>query len=118
MIPISIFKKKQPTYNPYDLHLKALRSQLDSHNLIDFTERIYRKQKSLLIYPDGSEKDKVLQKIHSLQECLLFYISEYDSQFEKIESYMYQHQNDFEYCKDWRLPSDSQKIIENVVSRM
>ena len=118
------FKKKKtgPQYNDYDLTLKSM---LDSQpNLIkelrSYAAKVYFKQKSLSVYPEGEEYNLALNRIKSNQICLQYAIEEYDEWYARVTQYIDENMDKFEYYHgyqtgDRNYPMMSYEIIDNTI---
>lgn len=120
------FKKKnqQPIFNDYDLHLKYLLEnefhQSTVKDLKSYTQRIYFRQKSLPVYPDGEEKRLAQQRIDSLKQCLQYAIEEYDDWLNEVNNYIDENKSKFEFYSGYRTgernyPPMSYEIIDDTV---
>ena len=111
-------KRDNRTMNEYDDHLKVLLALRDFDGIEQmkkYTRGIFIKQQTLLIYPEGPDKDQVINEIESLQQCLLSEINNYDEWYHKVKEYMFTYSDKFSYYSEWVLPPTSHKIIENAI---
>jgi len=126
MIYIFNFKKKtaQANLNEYDLHLQCLlNNEFHKTNIKDiesYVTRIYFKQKSLPVYPEGPEHVAAQKRIESLQTCLLYAIADYDEWYEKVVTYIDNNLSKFDFYHGYQTgermyPPKSYEIIDNVV---
>ena len=106
------------------MHLKYLLEdeyhQSTVKDIKQYTNRIYFKQKSLPVYPEGEEHDLALSRIKSNQICLQYAIEEYDEWYAKVTQYIKENMSKFEYYHgyqtgDRNYPPMSYEIIDNTV---
>lgn len=106
------------------MHLKCLLEdeyhQSTVRDIKQYTNRIYFRQKSLPVYPEGEEHDLALSRIKSNQICLQYAIEKYNEWYAKVTQYIEENMSKFEYYHgyqtgDRNYPPMSYEIIDNTV---
>ena len=124
---IKTLNPKTPHLNDYDYHLKYLLeseyAQTARKDIVHYTKRIYFKQKSLPVYPEGKERDLALKRIQSNQTCLQYAIEEYEEWLNEINNYIQENIGKFEFYSGYKTgervyPPMSYEIIDQTVERL